>query len=201
MQRLGLAVALVLAGCGGEHESASEPESASPTRTRGGRLGAAEVARSGAVSAGGGAPAAAARAGTRMTTRGRERADDTVPAIPYSTPPPAEGAPASSADPEAPARRDLEEELRGAYHLPHDCFTFARVSEMGESITLRVTVTVMPSGRVTEGSVRGSGLTDAETECLERAALDVRLRAPVDGAPRTVSASIEFAIETRPAEE
>jgi hypothetical protein len=98
-----------------------------------------------------------------------------------------------------PAARDFEAELRAAYLPPLSCLTYERATELGASLRMRVSVTLVPSGRVTRASVSASGLTSAETQCFEAAAMAVALPSPIEGAPRTVSTSIDFTIETRPA--
>lgn|GEM_PF-3286241 len=189
-------LALLLAGCGGEPEGLPEATSGAAGRSvRGGRFGAAAPAAP-APEAAPAPPPARGAGGVAARLRAREEAVD--PPVPYSTRPAAEG-PLPAAAEAAPAARDFEAELRSAYVPPLSCFTYERAAELGASLRMRVSVTLMPSGRVTRAGVSASGLTPAEIDCLEQAAMSVALAAPVEGAPRTVSTSIEFAIETRPA--
>jgi len=126
--------------------------------------------------------------GDDWRTVGRPATDE-APSAPLAAPPA-----------EAPevAARDYSTELSAAFGSPASCFDFARISTFGESLRVNVSVTVMPSGRVNRASASGSGFTPEEVACLEERAMNTNLRGPIDGAPRTISARIEYAIETTP---
>lgn len=180
-----------LGGCGGDEE----PEASRPSR---------RTARGGGVVGDGtrrapGPVAVSAPAG-RDRDRDRDR-DDEEPsrldrlAAEEAARPAAPEAPAEA----APRERDLSAELTAAFGSPTDCFDFARVSTLGDTLAVNVSITVMPSGRVNRASVSASGLLPAEIDCLEQRAMTVALRGPIEDAPRTISSRIEYAIETRPA--
>jgi hypothetical protein len=193
-------LALLLAGCGGEPESLPEaPSGAAGRNVRGGRFGAAEPSAPVAEAAPPApAPPPRVRGPGGVAARLRARDEAVEAPVPYSTRPPTEAPPPATVE-AAPVARDLEAELRAAFVPPPSCLTYERATELGASLRLRVSVTLVPSGRVTRASVSAPGLATAETACLEEAAMAVALSAPIEGAPRTVSASIDFAIETRPA--
>lgn len=199
-----LFVALAAVGCGGEDpaeessEESSEARPTSPSRVRGGRLGASAAAHAAEGHAEASEPAAASpRPRTSVLAARLEEEDEAERSAARAPEPEAE---AEAPAPEEPEARDLTAELRESFRLPHDCFTYARVESFGTSLTVSVRVTVMPSGRVTRAAVTASALTPDEIACVERSAMDVPFRAPVDGAPRTVSATIEFEVATTPAE-
>jgi hypothetical protein len=181
-----------LGGCGGDEE----PEASRPSRRTargGGLVGDGTRHAPGPVTT---------SAATGSTREDRDRDEDEAPsrldrlaAEEAARPAPPE-APAEA----EPAERNLSAELTSAFGSPTDCFDFARVSTLGDTLVVNVSITVMPSGRVNRSSVSASGLLPAEIDCLEQRAMTVALRAPIEDAPRTISSRIEYAIETRPAE-
>lgn len=191
-------VALAAIGCGGEDapDESSEARPTSPSRVRGGRLGASAAAHAAEGRAEAGEPAAASpRPRTSVLAARLEEEDEAARSAARAPEHEAE-----APEVEEPEARDLTAELRESFRLPHDCFTYARVESFGSSLTVSVRVTVMPSGRVTRAEVTASALTPDEIACVERSAMDVPFRSPVEGAPRTVSATIEFEVATTPAE-
>lgn len=187
--RGGLVALALLGACGG-----GEPEEA-PTR---------RVGRGGAIAAPSPAVAPAPSSSSTRSSARRPAAppaeDDSWRTVGRPAEPAAVEAAAPAPEAEvAPVERDLSAELSAAYGSPTSCFDFARISTFGDTLRVNVSVTVMPSGRVNRATASGTGLNDAEVECLEARAMALNLRGPIEGAPRTISTRIEYAIETRPA--
>lgn len=197
-----LALLLMLVpGCGGEDEPAA-PSSIDARHVRGGMGGGR---------ASGDRPPSSAAAGsteTRIPSTARPPTEDDPFASMTERLARSEAAGAAEASPEeAPAApeaasaRDLPAELSGLFGSPTSCFDFARVSALGDTLNVHVSVTVMPSGRVNRASVSAPGLLPAELACLEQRAAGLSMRGPIEGAPRTVSTDIVYDIETTPAHE
>lgn len=190
--RLAPVVLFLLAlGCGRRDEGTSGPPLPPRGSVRGGGVGRAATPPPSTP-----APPAAtgrtrARADDDWRSVGRPAASDEAPTTAETTPP---------AEAAAPAARDYAGELTAAFGSPTSCFDYARISTFGESLRVNVSVTVMPSGRVNRASASGTGFTPEEVACLEEHAMNVSLRGPIDGAPRTISARIEYAIEATPNE-
>jgi hypothetical protein len=180
-----------LGGCGGDEE----PEASRPSR---------RTARGGGLVGDGTrhAPGPVTTIASTSSREDRDRDEDEAPsrldrlAAEEAARPVAPEAPAEA----EPAERNLSAELTSAFGSPTDCFDFARVSTLGDTLVVNVSITVMPSGRVNRSSVSASGLLPAEIDCLEQRAMTLALRAPIEDAPRTIASRIEYAIETRPAE-
>ena len=93
------------------------------------------------------------------------------------------------------ASRDMPAELRSAVGNPSSCFTDFS-SDRATKIRLSVTASMSSSGLVTRASASGGGLSAKELSCVEDRVGRLRLRAPPDEKPRTVSTDIE--IDYRP---
>ena len=87
---------------------------------------------------------------------------------------------------ESPVVRDLSAELRTAFGQPSGC---GSLGERNGELRIGLSVMVTETGVVTRGRV--SGPVPAETlACLNRRLEHVRLRGPIEGAPRSVSAEL-----------
>jgi hypothetical protein len=181
---------LLALGCGRRDDGA--PGTPLPVRgsVRGGGVGVPSSAPSAVPVAAAPTSASGGRAAPSEDWRSIGRPADEGPTEPTGVAPPVEA-------PEV-AARDYSTELSAAFGSPASCFDFARISTFGESLRVNVSVTVMPSGRVNRATASGSGFTPEEVACLEERAMNTSIRGPVDGAPRTISARIEYAIETTP---
>ncbi|MFK7987811.1 MAG: hypothetical protein AB8I08_17470 [Sandaracinaceae bacterium] len=106
----------------------------------------------------------------------------------------------AAADEEARETRNdadtgLQRALTHAFGDPSSCLSDAARDQMGERLQLQVTVRVTGTGRCIDAQVSGGGLPAADLACLTRRAETLRLPGPIEDAPRTVSASIEYAVE------
>lgn len=99
----------------------------------------------------------------------------------------------TTAEPEA---RNLQTELATALGSPATCIDVATARTLHGRLTLQVTVNVTPSGGVTRATAAGAGLPPAVLECVQSRALAVHLAAPIEGAPRAISTSLSFDVET-----
>lgn len=103
------------------------------------------------------------------------------------------GAPGEAA--EEAEGRDLEADLRRAFGAPADCLSEETRDAMGDALTLQVSVRVTPAGRVVSAEVTGGALSEADRACLTRRAEGIRMAAPIEDAPRTVSATIRYSVQ------
>jgi hypothetical protein len=86
--------------------------------------------------------------------------------------------------------------VRRAFGVPTDCFAEATRRAPSGTLAVTVSVTVMGSGRITRASVQSSRLSEVEIECLQRRAERMMLPAPIPDAPRTVSTTIEYQLQS-----
>lgn len=98
-----------------------------------------------------------------------------------------------------PAGRDYGRELRTALGAPRECFPDALLSASTGPLRVPVRVVVTSGGRVTRAEAGGS-LPEAVRECVRRHAEAVAIAAPVEGAPRTISAEVVIEIQRQPGE-
>ncbi len=99
-------------------------------------------------------------------------------------------------DPPRPAERDLSADLVSAVGAPTACIDLAAARAARGHLSIRITATVMPTGAITRASASGAGLSPQAISCIEARALSARLAAPVEGAPRSVSGTIEVDVAT-----
>lgn len=101
--------------------------------------------------------------------------------------------PAGEAEAEAEAEepaRDLSAELQAALAGAVGCLGVREADQGPDQLSFSVSVTFTESGMATRAEASASGLTEAERVCVRQRALATRLRAPVEGAPRTVAATV-----------
>lgn len=141
--------------------------------------------------------------------RGQRRmGDEQQPAAaPAAAPAPAEpqtvvatqtAKPVEQAKPPEKEKRDYSAELRAALGSPVHCLKPRSGSDVPKEIVIDVDATVVELGLVTRAYVRSSQLDDTEIECVQRQLATLRLRAPIEGAPRNVPATIK--LELQPAQ-
>ncbi len=120
----------------------------------------------------------------------RRRRDERSPSPPPSTTMAAE---APAAREEAP-QRDFEAELRAIAGAPASCGSLGPATA---PITIRLSATVTSQGVVTRGSASGNVPAEVEA-CLTRRIEHGRFRAPVEDAPRRVSAELRLEVAEAP---
>lgn len=101
--------------------------------------------------------------------------------------------PATEMAAEAP-ERDYAAELRTLAGNPSSC---GELGPATSDITIRLTATVTSQGVVTRGSASGPVPAEVQ-ECLQRRIERGRFRAPVEDAPRHVSATLELEVAEAP---
>lgn len=156
---------------------------------------------------------AGSRTDVQGPTEGSAPAAGAQPVLPRRPPPPrAHGgedpagpgvAPAGgpTAEPAGPAPAgppDYGNALRTAFGTPTDCISAQSRERLRGDLTVSVSARVTPSGRVTSANVSGSGLSPEDLACMTRRAEALQLAGPIEGAPRTVSTSITYAIASTP---
>jgi hypothetical protein len=97
--------------------------------------------------------------------------------------------------PGAPATpRDLGSELRAALGTPTDCLDVETAANLGGSLRVTVRAWVSVTGRVTRAEASGSA-PESVRSCIADRAEALSLTAPVEGAPRAVSAELVFGVQ------
>ncbi len=91
-------------------------------------------------------------------------------------------------------KRDLSAELRSLLGQPTDCLDLQKVVDDGGKITVRVSVYVGPSGRITRATINAPGQPGQALSCIERRAVALKMQEPIDDAPRLVEAELSFEI-------
>jgi hypothetical protein len=94
--------------------------------------------------------------------------------------------------PVAEEERDYGAELLAAIGSPVNCLEPRTGKEAPTDIQIALQANVVESGVVTRGYARSSQLRDDELECVQARLSSLRLRGPIPGAPRTVSATLEL---------
>jgi len=181
----GLALAALAAGCSGEtldgRRIQNERGAVDPTASRGATARPVTPA-----------PGAVDPNATRRPPAPTPGARAAIPAAPGATA--GAGAAAGGGD-----TADYSAALASAFGSPASCISASTRERLEGQSTLRVSVRVRatPSGRVTSATVTGGGLSDEDRACMTAHAEGLRLPAIEDG-PRTVSASIEYDVQSTP---
>jgi hypothetical protein len=109
---------------------------------------------------------------------------------------PAEAAPAEKKKEE---ERDYSGELRAAIGSPVDCLKpRAAGPDVPTQLSIVVDATVMETGLVTRSYASSSQLDAEELKCVEQRLATLRLRAPIEAAPRSIRATIELTLQPPP---
>jgi hypothetical protein len=95
---------------------------------------------------------------------------------------------AAAAEPEPEEKRDLAAELKALIGQPTSCLDLDKVANGGGSVTIRVTASVAPSGRINRATVSATGQASEALRCIERLVLNGSLEGPIENAPLSVSA-------------
>jgi hypothetical protein len=96
------------------------------------------------------------------------------------------------AAPEEEEKRDLGKELLAAVGSPTNCLRSRTGSDAPQSISIALEAVVVESGMVTRAYARSSALDAEEAECVRKRVAALSLRGPIEEAPRTVTATLEF---------
>lgn len=89
-------------------------------------------------------------------------------------------------------KRDLGQELLAAIGSPTDCLRPRTGPDVPASISVALEAVVVESGMVTRAYARSSALAPEENECVRKRLAGVSLRGPIEEAPRSVTATLEF---------
>jgi hypothetical protein len=109
--------------------------------------------------------------------------------------PPA-SAPAQPAEPPAKAQRDYAAELLAALGDPTSCLKPRTGRDAPTEIIVELEAHVVGAGSVSRSYVRSTQLDADETECVRKRTSSLRLRTPIDDAPRTVRATLRLAMKS-----
>jgi hypothetical protein len=93
-------------------------------------------------------------------------------------------------------KRDYGAELRAALGDPSGCLAARTGPDAPREIGIEFEAHVMAAGNVSRGYVRSPQLVAEELECLRKRIEPLRLRPPIDDAPRTVRATLKLVLET-----
>jgi len=102
----------------------------------------------------------------------------------------------SEATPPDAGTRDYGAELRAALGDPSGCLTARTGPDIPKQISIDVEAYVMATGNISRSYVRSPQLVAEELECIRRRLEPLRLRPPIDDAPRSVRATLTLALET-----
>ena len=159
---------------------------------------------------GGGTPSDAVPA---RSTRGAFRTQDGDPA-PIAAPKPAATTPTAISPSVAPAQaatapvdppkdaekdqekpRDYSAELLAALGTPTDCLKPRAAADAPSEISISLEAHLVEIGMVTRAYARSSQLDNEELACVQRRLGGLRFRAPVDGTPRAVGATLTLKLK------
>jgi len=116
---------------------------------------------------------------------------------PFEDDTPGPSAPAAEAEKKKEEEeRDLGAELKSALGSPVGCLTPRPADQAPDRITIAISAQLVGSGRITRATASASQLEASELDCVRRRVEAIRLRGPVDDAPRGVSTSVELELKT-----
>jgi len=95
-----------------------------------------------------------------------------------------------------PEERDLNAELLAAVGSPVDCLKPRQGDSAPTALRIQIDATVVETGLVTRAYVHASDLDAEELQCMTKRVSALRLRAPIDQAPRSLSATLELTAKT-----
>ncbi|GAB4215812.1 MAG: hypothetical protein OHK0013_41710 [Sandaracinaceae bacterium] len=108
---------------------------------------------------------------------------------------PSEASPSTpSTGAQVPPRRDLGDELRRAIGGIEGCLDAQTAARLGGSLSVSISATALPSGRLQRASVSAGSLPSTAVECIRARAEAASLAPPIEGAPRTVSTTLRFQV-------
>jgi hypothetical protein len=106
------------------------------------------------------------------------------------TPPPAEEEKKDEAPP-----RDYGAELLAAFGAPLDCLHPRTDANAPAEVRIDVQAYLLETGYVSRAYVRAPALDEPEVQCLTKRASSLRLAAPVEQAPRSVSTTLTLTLK------
>jgi hypothetical protein len=95
-----------------------------------------------------------------------------------------------------PEERDLNAELLAAVGSPVDCLKPRTGENAPTSLRVQLDATVVETGLVTRAYAHSSQLDAEELQCMTKRVSSLRLSAPIDQAPRSLSATLELTAKT-----
>lgn len=95
---------------------------------------------------------------------------------------------------EAPPR-DYPAELLAALGAPVDCLHPRSGADVPSELHVDVQVYLLETGFVSRAYARSPSLDAAETQCLTKRASSLRLRGPIEDAPRSVSTTLTLTLQ------
>lgn len=184
------ALTLSIGGCGADEDAPPPPGSPD-------RASVAGLTRQGALSGPRSAPSRWGRAPEPEPVELSKLAapPDVVPDIVIEQPSesqPSARAPSTLA--EVPPRRDLGDELRQAIGGIEGCLDAQTAARLGGSLSVSISATALPSGRLQRASVSAGSLPSTAVECIRARVEAASLAPPIEGAPRTVSTTLRFQV-------
>jgi hypothetical protein len=93
-----------------------------------------------------------------------------------------------------PARRDLGDELRQAIGGIEGCLDVQTAANLGGALSVSVSATALPSGRLQRASVGAPALPSAAIDCIRARVEAASIAPPIEGAPRRVSTTLRFQV-------
>jgi hypothetical protein len=103
---------------------------------------------------------------------------------------------AEAAPEEKKPERDLNAELLSAVGSPVDCLKPRSGDNAPTSLRVQIDATVVETGLVTRAYAHSSQLDAEELQCMTKRVSSLRLSAPIDQAPRSLSATLELTAKT-----
>jgi hypothetical protein len=100
------------------------------------------------------------------------------------------------AEPTAP-RRDYGDDLREAIGDISGCLDPQTAASLSGSLSVSVSATAMPSGRLQRVSVSAGSLPPAAQSCIRSRVESAMIATPIDGAPRSVSTTLRFQVSAQ----
>jgi hypothetical protein len=104
--------------------------------------------------------------------------------------------PSETTSPDA-GKRDYDAELRTAVGDPSGCLTARTGPDIPRQISIEVEAYVMAAGNISRSYVRSPQLAAEELECIRRRIEPLRLRPPIDDAPRSLPPTLRLALESQ----
>jgi hypothetical protein len=93
--------------------------------------------------------------------------------------------------------RDLDAELQEAFGSPLGCLKQRLAgTDAPTAISISLEVNVLENGMVTRSEASSAQLDDEEMRCVRQRLSALRLRAPVEDAPRSARTTVELALKT-----
>ncbi len=102
--------------------------------------------------------------------------------------------------PEVPAEvrpRNYGNDLRDAIGDISGCLDVQTAARVSGALSVSVSATALPSGRLQRASVSGGSLPRATTDCIRARVEAASLAQPIEGAPRTVATTLRYEVSAQ----